>query len=1123
MMIVRKLSVGAATVVLSVALLCVLALPALAAAPLAPGPVAVQAPIGATKATVQGVLDPGVEGHPGTYEFLYKKGPSSCQGEAVAPEAPGVMLGFENEAVPPQELTGLEPSTEYTVCLRAETAGGMTLGPPTTFTTAQALEAPTTSPANPVTATGATLLGALNPSHAAEAGEKYEFRYRPSASECEGEGENATPREEPAATNVGEAVKAEVSGLEPNQQYTACLLAVNAAEETLAGAPVTFTTGRLAPQVSEESFHEVNAISAQVTAQINTENQESTYYYLYGTPSAFQAGQAQQTPKVSLPASDTPAAAPATLTGLQATQEYHYQLIATNAAGETGLGEAQSFDALPTGEQGLPDSRVYEMVTPPNNQNAEVEIPLAVTKSEYVGEGIETFSLFQVSPDGSAVAYQAGPTTGGYGKSGQGHGNQYLATRSASGSWTQTNIQPPGRITGGYQGFSSNLSQGVLFAAQLKEGEPGLSSDAPGGRQIVLYKHSVDTGEEEAPYEPLYINAASFNRDIFGSYEVRNLTSAGYPVFAGASTDFGSLLFETNEALLAGSGPLETELENQVKKEVQGAATVEQEASQLILEAVRVEEEGNNQLATEMRREAAAKEQELEARAYLYNNNYLYDSREGALGLVNVSSEGKVVPDATFGGPPLYNPGYNEPDFSGAVSADGSRLYWTALAPGPQEGHVFLRQDGTSTVAVSAGAARYWTSAADGRYAFYTENGALYRFDAESETREAMTGVNAGLVGVVGASEDGSYVYFVAKGALASGATAQTCEGMSEEEREGTVPVTNGCNLYVSHAGDTRLVATLSFQDGSEVEPAYGTEECGGDCPNGDWQPGLGQRTASVTPGGAGLVFVSDRNLATVGYPHGYPHRGSSDQVYVFQADTGELFCASCASSGEALQGAFLSVSWSASYLPQWMADEGNRVFFDSFTPLVAQDTNGTQDVYEWERAGTGSCTAAGAVNGGCVYLLSDGAGGSGSSWFIGASESGDDVFIATRARLVPEDRNENFDLYDVRVDGVRPVAPPACTGTGCQGVPAPPPTFATPPSVTFAGVGNFPSPSVSNPVKPKGGGPKARTLTRAQKLAKALKACKEESGSSRRRCEGQARRSFGVKVKRSRKSTKGR
>ena len=74
-------------------------------------------------------------------------------------------------------------------------------------------------------------------------------------------------------------------------------------------------------------------------------------------------------------------------------------------------------------------------------------------------------------------------------------------------------------------------------------------------------------------------------------------------------------------------------------------------------------------------------------------------------------------------------------------------------------------------------------------------------------------------------------------------------------------------------------------------------------------------------------------------------------------------------------------------------------------------------------------------------------------------ARSGNDAFIVTRAQLVPEDRNDAYDLYDARVDGVDR-SPPACTGTGCQGVPAPPPTFATPPSVTFNGVGNFPPPT---------------------------------------------------------------
>ena len=124
------------------------------------------------------------------------------------------------------------------------------------------------------------------------------------------------------------------------------------------------------------------------------------------------------------------------------------------------------------------------------------------------------------------------------------------------------------------------------------------------------------------------------------------------------------------------------------------------------------------------------------------------------------------------------------------------------------------------------------------------------------------------------------------------------------------------------------------------------------------------------------------------------------------------------------------------------------------------------------------------------IYLLSGGT-SEADSWFIGASESGDDVFVVSRAQLAPEDHDDAFNLFDVRVGGVQPVTAAACTGTGCQGVPEPAPTFATPSSVTFNGVGNFAAPAEPTPVKGKS---KVEALTRAQKLTKALKACRGRS-----------------------------
>jgi hypothetical protein len=122
---------------------------------------------------------------------------------------------------------------------------------------------------------------------------------------------------------------------------------------------------------------------------------------------------------------------------------------------------------------------------------------------------------------------------------------------------------------------------------------------------------------------------------------------------------------------------------------------------------------------------------------------------------------------------------------------------------------------------------------------------------------------------------------------------------------------------------------------------------------------------------------------------------------------------------------------------------------------------------------------------------------------------NGEAVFVVTRAQLVAADQNDAFDLYDAQVDGVTPTSPPACTGTGCQGVPAAPPTFATPPSVTFRGVGNLlPLGPIAESAKPKS---TAKSLTRAQKLSKALKTCKKKNNKRKRMtCETRVRKKYG-------------
>jgi hypothetical protein len=247
---------------------------------------------------------------------------------------------------------------------------------------------------------------------------------------------------------------------------------------------------------------------------------------------------------------------------------------------------------------------------------------------------------------------------------------------------------------------------------------------------------------------------------------------------------------------------------------------------------------------------------------------------------------------------------------------------------------------------------------------------------------------------------------------------------------------------------------------------------------------------AEVTPDGQGVAFSS--MLPLTGYDNVSPTDPGHGHipelfVYAWGATGGRLYCASCNPSGKPPTedvadegkvgrrgyqvGGWVHPSIWETYMQRWLSNDGNRVFFDTAQPLVAQDTNGHADVYEWEREGAGSC----GQPGGCVYLLSGGS-STDDSFFLDASANGTDAFFMTRAQLVPEDREEAFHVYDVRAPhvpgeavGFPPVAGAVCGGE-CHTSPQAALAFAAPVSATFSGAGNLspPEPSATPVSKPK-------------------------------------------------------
>jgi hypothetical protein len=455
----------------------------------------------------------------------------------------------------------------------------------------------------------------------------------------------------------------------------------------------------------------------------------------------------------------------------------------------------------------------------------------------------------------------------------------------------------------------------------------------------------------------------------------------------------------------------------------------------------------------------------------------LYEWHEGQLSLIDVLPGGGAAAGGAAGG---LGPGAAEeavelPDHSlgrvsyfvqNTVSEDGARVVFTDLG----NGRIYLREPqagGTGeTLEVSGGPAAWQAATPDGAQDLYIEGGVLYRFElegAQAGQRVALTPDGGAAQGVLGLSHDGSYVYFAANGAVAPGVGAAAG------------------NIYLWHAGAVALVSSGGEADDWTTHTLlYDSEARAG--------ADEGVRSARVSADGRTLMFTSRAR------PTGYDNDGAGndcteagaaaacDEVYVYDAGTGMVTCVSCNPQGTAAQSDAVLYRlendgllappvlypWD---LPRNLSEDGSRVFFETEEPLLAADSNSAMDVYEWERAGTGSCSAGTA--GGCLSLISSGV-SSEPSYFAEASANGSDVFFFTRLPLVGQDEDELVDLYDAREGGgIAAQSPPAlpapCVGEACLPSPVPAPAQGPAASETFSGPGDLvPQPAaVTAPPRP--------------------------------------------------------
>jgi phosphodiesterase/alkaline phosphatase D-like protein len=206
-------------------------------------------------------------------------------------------------------------------------------------------EVPVTEAPGSVTGTTATFRGELNPGVGTE---KLSYRFAYSSGvgvECGGSGVTA-PREAPFPEAEGnhQKVSLAVTGLEGSTSYSVCLVAVNAAEESMQGSEEVFTTAAAKPVVlARTEAGSVTPFDAVLEAEINPENFAGTYRLEYSASSSLagamvlvestfpKSGEVQDTGPVETGAVLSPATT------------YYYRVVATNATGTT-TGPIEHFE-----------------------------------------------------------------------------------------------------------------------------------------------------------------------------------------------------------------------------------------------------------------------------------------------------------------------------------------------------------------------------------------------------------------------------------------------------------------------------------------------------------------------------------------------------------------------------------------------------------------------------------------------------------------------------------------------------------------------------------------------------------------------------------------------------------
>jgi hypothetical protein len=692
---------------------------------------------------------------------------------------------------------------------------------------------------------------------------------------------------------------------------------------------------------------------------------------------------------------------------------------------------------LPAAAWGLPEGRVYEMVSPVYKGGH------GVAKIEAVASNGESVGFF-------STGTFAGAPSPGFDTL---EGISYIARRGASGWTTEATMPPSGLLP-----FAYELTASATLGTVVAVGKPGPN-----------WEITLDKGlEAEVLLHPVGLP------DTTGNWEVDDRILKGVetnpaPVnvnFRGGSPDLCHLILHSAAGSAAALTPEALGASNSLYELASGCA-----GEPPSLRLVGLNDQGRPLNATCPYTRETLGDEEGGGGEISDFNAVAADGREifftaptekGGCGkhqlFVRLNGERTLEvsrPLSPKCGQVLPCPGAAEhlpAQFMGA-SEDGSRVFFktaTALTGEGEPGALYMAKIGCPGGEAEACAVAK------------REVTALVEVSHDAHVGEA-----ADVQGVVSLAPDGSRAYFVARGVLSQGPNPQ-----------GGIAVHDADDLYVydSVSGDVEFIAELCSGPGisgtvedSRCPASLSAEEPSAENDN-DTNLWLGQAPEAQTAGADGqfLVFSTYAQLAA-------DDTDSARDIYRYDAETGALERVSLGEAGYDANGnnsAFNAhIAGYERYTLQptellrmgtrAVSEDGSRIVFTTAEPLSPEAGNGLENVYEWQAGDEGTT--------GAVSLVSSGTGDEAVEDVV-IDTSGQNIFFVTSQRLVPQDTDGAQDVYDARLEGGFPVVQARtqpCAGDGCQGPLTNPAPLLVPGSAVQApGESVVPSTPVAAPTK---------------------------------------------------------